>query len=144
MLWLMHAHVLALCAVLQVTTGPVHAVIPTPTPAPPPLSIADFEVGRVIGTGSFGRVCIAKHLPSGEVVVIKSISKAGCIKGDHVQHVMDEKRLLSKVSRTQHPFLVNLRGTFQDPTCLHLVLEFVSGGDMFAFLRDLPRRTGEK
>lgn len=32
----------------------------------------------------------------------------------------------------------------QDASCLYLVLDFVPGGDMFAFLRDLPRRTGRK
>lgn len=44
-----------------------------------------------------------------------------------VRHVLDEKALLNRLSPAKHPFLVNLRGAFQDVQCLHLVLDFVPG-----------------
>ncbi len=53
-------------------------------PLPSPLHLADFRLGRVVGTGSFGRVRIARHRATGEVVAIKSIDKATCIREGHV------------------------------------------------------------
>ncbi|KAJ9522691.1 hypothetical protein QJQ45_019898 [Haematococcus lacustris] len=112
--------------------------------------LADFEMGRVIGSGSFGRVHIVRHLATGGIYVIKTISKAACIKEGHlcplsasqVRHVLDEKALLALATQTGHPFIVSLRGTFQDARCLYLIMDYVAGGDMFAFLRDLPKRIG--
>jgi len=103
-------------------------------------SLADFHVGRVIGAGSFGRVSVARHTASGAVCVIKALSKAACIKDGQVRHVIDEKGMLARVSGSGHPFLVNLRGWFQDATCLYLVLDYVAGGEFFSFLRDYPAR----
>ncbi|KAJ9523092.1 hypothetical protein QJQ45_023916, partial [Haematococcus lacustris] len=74
--------------------------------------LAHFEMGRVIGSGSFGRVHIVRHLATGGIYVIKTISKAACIKEGH------------------------------DARCLYLIMDYVAGGDMFAFLRDLPKRIG--
>ncbi|KAL6763554.1 kinase-like domain-containing protein [Haematococcus lacustris] len=99
-------------------------------------------MGRVIGSGSFGRVHIVRHLATGGIYVIKTISKAACIKEGHVRHVLDEKALLALATQTGHPFIVSLRGTFQDARCLYLIMDYVAGGDMFAFLRDLPKRIG--
>ncbi|KAJ9512727.1 hypothetical protein QJQ45_019048 [Haematococcus lacustris] len=99
-------------------------------------------MGRIIGSGSFGRVHIVRHLETDGIFVIKTISKAACIKEGHVRHVLDEKSLLAVATQTGHPFIVGLRGTFQDSRCLYLVMDYVAGGDMFAFLRDLPKRIG--
>jgi len=55
-----------------------------------------------------------------------------------VQHVLDERHLLGAIGRLRHPFLVNLQAAFQDKECLHLVLEFVPGGDFLKFLQSFP------
>lgn len=34
-----------------------------------------------------------------------------------------------------HPFIVNMEGFCQDPKYLYFVLEFVSGGELFTYLR---------
>jgi protein kinase A len=38
-----------------------------------------------------------------------------------------------------HPFIVNLAGTFQDSKCLYMVLEYVIGGEFFTHLRKAGR-----
>ena len=53
---------------------------------------------------------------------------------------MSEKAILSSV---RHPFIVNLCGTYQDPRCLFMVLEFVSGGELFSHLRKAGRFSNE-
>ena len=53
-----------------------------------------------------------------------------------VKHALDERRLLAQM---QHPFLVRLRGTFQDEEAVYLAMEFVAGGEFFSLLRDKGR-----
>lgn len=42
--------------------------------------LEDFEVGHVLGTGSFGRVSLARHRGTGMVCAIKALSKAHIVK----------------------------------------------------------------
>ena len=43
-------------------------------------SLDDFELGRILGTGSFGRVLHCKHKATGMHVAIKILSKAQILK----------------------------------------------------------------
>lgn len=45
----------------------------------------DFEVGRVLGTGSFGRVSLARHRGTGMVCAIKALSKAHIVKNQQAR-----------------------------------------------------------
>ncbi len=47
--------------------------------------LGDFEVGRVLGTGSFGRVSLARHKGSGAVCAIKALSKAHIVKNQQAR-----------------------------------------------------------
>jgi serine/threonine protein kinase len=49
-----------------------------------------------------------------------------------VEHTNSEQRMLSSV---QHPFIINLWGTFQDCSNLYMVMDFVPGGELFTLLR---------
>jgi serine/threonine protein kinase len=46
--------------------------------------LEDFVVSRVLGTGSFGRVSLARHKPTGAVCAIKALSKAHITKNQQV------------------------------------------------------------
>lgn len=46
--------------------------------------LEDFDVGRVLGTGSFGRVSLAQHGATGAVCAIKALSKAHIVKNQQV------------------------------------------------------------
>ena len=49
-----------------------------------------------------------------------------------VEHTNSEQRMLASV---QHPFIINLWGTFQDCSNLYMVMDFVPGGELFTLLR---------
>lgn len=49
-----------------------------------------------------------------------------------VMHTRYEQAMLSSV---QHPFIINLWGSFQDSTNLYMVMDFVPGGELFTLLR---------
>lgn len=49
-----------------------------------------------------------------------------------VEHTNNEQGILQIV---QHPFIINLWGTFQDTSNLYMVMDFVPGGELFTLLR---------
>lgn len=47
-------------------------------------SLEDFDVGRVLGTGSFGRVSLGRHRQTGATCAVKAIPKAHIVKNQQV------------------------------------------------------------
>nr|BAN66257.1 protein kinase domain containing protein [Babesia bovis] len=110
---------------------------------PAKLRKEDFEFVRTLGTGGFGRVILA--IPKGmngitEPCAIKRLKKHSLIVQKQVDHVVSEKKLLSSVN---HPFIVNMLGTFKDPHYLYIVMECVFGGDFFGYLRSVDKLESE-
>ncbi|KAF0715220.1 Aste57867_3504 [Aphanomyces stellatus] len=103
---------------------------------PGPLDITHFDFGVTLGTGSFGRVRFATHKATGSFWAIKILKKAEIIRLQQVEHMISEKTILMCLD---HPFIVNLAGTFQDSRCLYMVLEYVIGGEFFTHLRKAGR-----
>jgi protein kinase A len=95
-------------------------------------SLADFEILRTLGTGSFGRVHLVQSRHNQRFYAVKVLKKAQVVKMKQVEHTNDERRMLGEV---KHPFLITLWGTFQDPRNLYMVMDFVEGGELFSLLR---------
>jgi hypothetical protein len=85
-----------------------------------------------IGTGSFGRVELTKHKETGEFYALKSLYIPSILERRQVNHVYNEKRILSKLN---HPFIVRLCDTAKDNRCVYMVMEFLAGGELFSYLR---------
>jgi len=103
-----------------------------PTP-PPGLCLAQFELGRTVGVGNFGRVKFAQHKDDKQKqpLAIKIIRKDVVLHMKQALHVAQERTVLLMID---HPFIVKLLWTFQDEKRLFLVLEFVNGGELFTHL----------
>ncbi|SPO40932.1 probable protein kinase A, catalytic subunit [Pseudozyma flocculosa] len=95
-------------------------------------ALADFAVERTLGTGSFGRVHLVRSRHNQRFYAIKVLRKDQVVKMKQVEHTNSERAVLSIV---RHPFLVNLWGTFKDPTFLYMVMDYVPGGELFTLLR---------
>jgi protein kinase A len=95
-------------------------------------SLADFELLRTLGTGSFGRVHLVQSRHNHRFYAIKVLKKAQVVKMKQIEHTNDERKMLGEV---KHPFLITLWGTFQDPKNLYMVMDFVEGGELFSLLR---------
>lgn len=54
-------------------------------PADRSWTLNDFTVGRILGTGSFGRVALATHKATSAVCAIKMLSKAHIVKNQQVR-----------------------------------------------------------
>lgn len=95
-------------------------------------SLADFEILRTLGTGSFGRVHLVQSRHNQRFYAVKVLKKAQVVKMKQVEHTNDERKMLGEV---KHPFLITLWGTFQDSRNLYMVMDFVEGGELFSLLR---------
>ncbi|TPX35236.1 hypothetical protein SmJEL517_g02290 [Synchytrium microbalum] len=98
--------------------------------------LADFELVDTLGTGTFGRVMLAKHISTGNFFAMKILRKTEVVRLKQVEHICSEKAILSRI---HHPFIVNLYCTFQDSINLFMLLEFVPGGELFSHLRRAGR-----
>jgi len=95
-------------------------------------SIQDFRIAKTLGSGSFGRVVLVKHTPTGDYYAMKILIKDKIIKMRQVDHTLAEKRILYSIN---FPFWVRLCFNFKDNSNLYLVLTFEQGGEMFTHLR---------
>ncbi|KAJ1414796.1 kinase-like domain-containing protein [Ochromonadaceae sp. CCMP2298] len=104
------------------------------------LSIADFQLIKVLGRGSFGKVFLVRpHQSSYEgVFAMKVLRKAEVIKRHQVEHTMTERHILA---HTRHPFILSLQCAFQTEAKLYLVTDYCPGGELFFHLKKLRRFT---
>ncbi|KAK6019922.1 kinase domain protein [Ostertagia ostertagi] len=105
-------------------------------PAQNTATLDDFDRIKTLGTGSFGRVMLVKHKSSGNYYAMKILDKQKVVKLKQVEHTLNEKRILQAID---FPFLVNMQYSFKDNSNLYMVLEFISGGEMFSHLRRIGR-----
>ncbi|ESO92549.1 hypothetical protein LOTGIDRAFT_190501 [Lottia gigantea] len=96
----------------------------------------DFERIKTLGTGSFGRVMLVQHKANKDFFAMKILDKQKVVKLKQVEHTLNEKKILQAIN---FPFLVRLEYSFKDNTNLYMVLEFVTGGEMFSHLRRIGR-----
>ena len=58
---------------------------------------------------------------------MKEMQKAKIINKKSINSVMNERTLLADLF---HPFLVNMKSSFQDRENLYLVMDYLNGGDL--------------
>ncbi|KAF5405932.1 cAMP-dependent protein kinase catalytic subunit alpha [Paragonimus heterotremus] len=95
-------------------------------------SLNQFDRIKTLGTGSFGRVMLVKHKTNKKYYAMKILEKQKVVKLKQVEHTLNEKNILQAIN---FPFLVSMEYSFKDNTNLYMVLDFVSGGEMFSYLR---------
>ncbi|EAU91698.2 AGC/PKA protein kinase [Coprinopsis cinerea okayama7 len=94
--------------------------------------LSDFSIQRTLGTGSFGRVHLVRSKHNGRFYAIKVLNKERIVRMKQIEHTNNEMKMLESV---QHPFIINLWGSFQDSSNLYMVMDFVPGGELFTLLR---------
>ncbi|QPG74912.1 hypothetical protein FOA43_002250 [Brettanomyces nanus] len=109
---------------------------PLSTSAKKGMNMGDFDLLKVIGKGSFGKVMQVRKKDTGKIYALKSIRKAHIVNKMEVTHTLAEKFVLSRVNS---PFVVPLKFAFQSSEKLYLVLSFINGGELFYHLQKARR-----
>ncbi|EMC93495.1 hypothetical protein BAUCODRAFT_37182 [Baudoinia panamericana UAMH 10762] len=100
------------------------------------LKIEDFELLKVVGKGSFGKVMQVKKKDTQRIYALKTLRKQHIISRSEVAHTLAERSVLAQIN---NPFIVPLKFSFQSPEKLYLVLAFVNGGELFHHLQKEQR-----
>ncbi|KAL8030172.1 hypothetical protein ABFX02_14G270900 [Erythranthe guttata] len=90
--------------------------------------VGKYEVGRTIGEGTFAKVKFAQNTETGESVAMKVLDRSTIIKHKMVDQI---KREISIMKRVRHPFVVRLHEVIASRTKIYIILEFITGGELF-------------
>jgi protein-serine/threonine kinase len=66
---------------------------------------------------------------------MKVLSKKVIVQKKEVAHTLGERNILVRTATTDSPFIVGLKFSFQTPTDLYLVTDYMSGGELFWHLQ---------
>ncbi|EDV29862.1 uncharacterized protein TRIADDRAFT_19422 [Trichoplax adhaerens] len=96
----------------------------------------NFELLKVLGTGAYAKVFLVKKrtgFDTGKLFAMKVLKKATIIqKAKTTERTMTERSILEAVRES--PFIVTLHYAYQTDSKLHLILDYVSGGELFTHL----------
>jgi serine/threonine protein kinase len=90
-------------------------------------TIEDFNIIQELGSGSYAKVILARHLLNGKVYAIKKINKNMLNNYEKQHEVHIEKQILSEL---KHPNIIKLHKTFQDKKHLYFVIEYCKNKDL--------------
>lgn len=98
--------------------------------------LQDFEIRKMIGKGTFGKVFLVEHNKNGKLYAMKCIRKDIIIENEQMENIQLEKDILYTID---HPFLVNMEYVFQNEYRIYFLMHFVKGGELFRHLVNVKR-----
>jgi len=99
-------------------------------------SIGHYILGKTIGEGTFGKVKLGTHLPTGEQVAVKILERHRIKEVADVQRVAREIHILKKV---HHPHIIKLFEIIETEFELTLIMEYCNGGELFDHIVECGR-----
>lgn len=96
------------------------------------VGVDDFELLKVLGKGSFGKVFLVRLLLTGEIYAMKVLKKSEVVRRRQVEHTKAERRIMGGID---HPFIVSLRFAFHTADKLYMVTDYCKGGELFFHLK---------
>ncbi|KAL8063547.1 hypothetical protein ABFX02_01G033200 [Erythranthe guttata] len=89
-----------------------------------------YEMGKLLGKGTFAKVYVARNLSTNEFVAIKVIKKDEVIKDERMMEQII--REISVMRLVRHPNIVGLKEVMATKSKIFFVMEYVRGGELFA------------
>ena len=105
------------------------------------LSYSDFEILKLLGRGSFGKVLLVKRKTNNNLYAMKVLKKDIIKLKNQEDHTKTERMLLANI---KSPFIINLYYAFQDEFKLYFITEFMQGGELFFHLHKEGKFNSEK
>ncbi|SPN96815.1 related to protein kinase sck1, cAMP-dependent [Cephalotrichum gorgonifer] len=95
----------------------------------------DFQILKLIGRGTFGQVYQVRKKDTERIYAMKVLSKKVIVQKKEVAHTVGERNILVRTATSDSPFIVGLKFSFQTPSDLYLVTDYMSGGELFWHLQ---------
>jgi len=89
-----------------------------------------YDIGGTLGKGKFGLVKSAIHKKTSKKVAVKIMSKKEMSPSD----VELQRREIEVLKMCQHPNIIRLLDIFESQDYIYIVMENLSGGDLFSYL----------
>ena len=87
-----------------------------------------YELGRLLGQGTFAKVYYARSLVTNQSVAIKVIDKEKIVKVGLIAQI---KREISIMRLVKHPNVIELYEVMATKTKIYFVMEYAKGGELF-------------
>lgn len=88
----------------------------------------DFEVWKILGIGSFGKVYLVWRRGTDKYYAMKEQKKISILENDSLESTKLEKKIMQVAN---HPFIVKMRFVFMTEDKLYFVMDFVRGGELY-------------
>ncbi|PHU10870.1 CBL-interacting protein kinase 5 [Capsicum chinense] len=88
-----------------------------------------YELGRLLGHGTFAKVYHARNVQNGKNVAIKVVGKEKVIKVGMMEQI---KREISIMKMVKNMNIVELHEVMASKTKIYFAMEYVKGGELFA------------
>ncbi|KAE8714010.1 CBL-interacting protein kinase 5 [Hibiscus syriacus] len=95
----------------------------------PSLLHGKYELGRMLGHGTFTKVYHARNLQTGKSVAMKVVGKEKVIKVGMMEQI---KREISVMKMVKHPNIVELHEVMASKSKIYFAMELVHGGELFS------------
>ncbi|KAJ8766436.1 hypothetical protein K2173_022495 [Erythroxylum novogranatense] len=108
------------------------------------MRLGKYELGKTLGEGNFGKVKLARNIESGLPFAVKILEKNRVI---HLKTTHQIKREIATLKLLKHPNIVRLHEVLASKTRIYMVLEYVTGGELFDRIASkgrLPEAEGRK
>ena len=90
--------------------------------------INNYIIGETLGKGAFGKVKLGKHIPTGEKVAIKIITK-------DLIDINKIKKEIKILQRIKHINIIQLYEIIETKKHLYIIMEYCSGKDLFSLIK---------
>ncbi|RDX84263.1 CBL-interacting serine/threonine-protein kinase 10, partial [Mucuna pruriens] len=87
-----------------------------------------YELGRLLGQGTFGKVYYARSTITNQSVAIKMIDKDKIMRTGQVEQI---RREISVMRLARHPNIIQLFEVMANKSKIYFVLEYAKGGELF-------------
>ncbi|XP_028768873.1 CBL-interacting serine/threonine-protein kinase 10-like isoform X1 [Neltuma alba] len=90
-----------------------------------------YELGRLLGQGTFAKVYYARSTSTNQSVAIKVIDKDKVMKSGEAERI---KREISIMRKVKHPYIIQLLEVMATKSKIYFVMEYAKGGELFTKL----------
>ena len=95
------------------------------------VTLNDFKILKVIGRGTFGKVCLVQYKLTKKYYAMKIMRKNVILENGQVTSTLLEKNILQNLN---YQFLVGMDFCFQTQERIYFVMNFIRGGELFKHL----------